>query len=470
MAKSKILKFFSFILALPFCACSFSACASKHSEHFVTINEKDKIQKVTTQNIKFEFTCSDSYFAASLIPQLVGTSIEDSGLKIQSILFKDVHLILELTFLHLPDYDKTFSFSINFSTHDKTFSSTIDGFKIEFINIFNKKSVIFPSKDELNKKCILNSKGEIETVFSGFALKHINPNEVDKIKAICDFDLPEKSTCIYSTKFNATTLCLDITVKIDNFYYLSETIKGKITFELNGEVLKNINDDICTIKTDKFDILSIPKEFLKVEASAIFKNWQDEASISKYNSLIIPNEMPETSFSTIAVNGFINAFQLEKNNIIYIGFESDNIKVIGDYAFQNCSNIRFSVNMCASCFYISSYAFQGCTNVPSFVFSESLEKIDQYAFENTGIVKEKFYKKLQTVENHAFANCVHLKELDFSDYKNEIPQWLKNAKDNNIFENCSQKGQIFLDKDAKVNEWKQILDDTGFSEWNYVLK
>ena len=57
------------------------------------------------------------------------------------------------------------------------------------------------------------------------------------------------------------------------------------------------------------------------------------------------------------------------------------VKVIGDYAFSECSGLT-SVTMPNSIKSIESYAFNGCNGLTNIIIPNSVESIGTYAFQN----------------------------------------------------------------------------------------
>lgn len=93
-------------------------------------------------------------------------------------------------------------------------------------------------------------------------------------------------------------------------------------------------------------------------------------------------EIPDTyngkAVTEIIDNGFENLTTLQK-----ITF-SDNLKIIGAYAFRGCTSLS-DVTIPQGLETIETFAFSGCLDLLEITIPESVKRIEGYAFRNAGL-------------------------------------------------------------------------------------
>ena len=90
------------------------------------------------------------------------------------------------------------------------------------------------------------------------------------------------------------------------------------------------------------------------------------------------------------------------------------VKVIGDYAFSECSGLT-SVTMPNSIKSIESYAFNGCNGLKNIIIPNSVESIGTYAFYNcSAITSIAIPDSVYSIGRYAFQKCSALDTLYFN--------------------------------------------------------
>lgn len=104
----------------------------------------------------------------------------------------------------------------------------------------------------------------------------------------------------------------------------------------------------------------------------------------------------------------------EREDIKKIVFPDD-VHIIGEEAFEGCSNLQEVVFSSSSeCHIIGKNSFSNCVNLKKIRFPKNLFLIDVGAFENCFSLSEvRFPNSLQKIEKDSFLNCVNLKEIFF---------------------------------------------------------
>ena len=137
---------------------------------------------------------------------------------------------------------------------------------------------------------------------------------------------------------------------------------------------------------------------------------------------------------TIGTNAFRNCLDL-----IDIKFAGNNLKIIGDFAFDGCSLLKSvalpdsvvtlgayafnnclaltNVNLSNNLTIIEDYTFYGCTNLKTVNLPKKLVSIDERAFYDTAITRLNFPSSLEYIGYCAFNECTSLLSADLSNTK-----------------------------------------------------
>jgi hypothetical protein len=126
-------------------------------------------------------------------------------------------------------------------------------------------------------------------------------------------------------------------------------------------------------------------------------------------------DMPEgTTFDvkegTLAITN--NAFKGTSIKAITL---PSSLKIIGNYAFQNCTNLG-NITLPAGLSSIGNYAFSGCTSITEVVLPDSLENLGNYAFADCADLEHiEFGKGITSIGNYTFRNCTRITEINIPD-------------------------------------------------------
>ena len=109
------------------------------------------------------------------------------------------------------------------------------------------------------------------------------------------------------------------------------------------------------------------------------------------------------------------------------------LKIIGDYAFQKCTNLG-NVTLPSGLTSIGNYAFSGCTGITEMTLPDSLSKLGNYAFsECTNLEQIELGKGITSIGNYAFKNCTKILEVNIPDNITKIGTYaFQNCKINTI--------------------------------------
>ncbi|OHT14552.1 hypothetical protein TRFO_42996 [Tritrichomonas foetus] len=93
---------------------------------------------------------------------------------------------------------------------------------------------------------------------------------------------------------------------------------------------------------------------------------------------------------------------------------SPNLNIIGISSFFECSKLS-EIHFPSKLKFIYSSAFSKCTNLKLITFPDDsqLERIDDFAFQNTSLEKVKFPPTLKEIRKNAFSRCLKLKTVEF---------------------------------------------------------
>jgi len=101
----------------------------------------------------------------------------------------------------------------------------------------------------------------------------------------------------------------------------------------------------------------------------------------------------------------------------------DQVKLIGKYAFQDCSSL-LSIHLPDTVKEISEYSFFGCANLNSIRFSKNLRFIGNHAFcECRSLSSIRLPASVEWLGNSAFDHCVNLYSVELSANMKTIPSY-----------------------------------------------
>ncbi|MDE6786970.1 MAG: leucine-rich repeat protein, partial [Muribaculaceae bacterium] len=131
-----------------------------------------------------------------------------------------------------------------------------------------------------------------------------------------------------------------------------------------------------------------------------------------------------------------------KGSLLTEVFLPDNLEIIGDRAFEDCSLLKLE-SLPASVKRIGSYAFSNCPEVNIKNLPESLEHIGYDAFSNSGMREVVAAPLLSEIEGSAFSNCTLLERADLS-------MTAINSISDYVFSGCKELDEIILPPSVKA--------------------
>lgn len=147
------------------------------------------------------------------------------------------------------------------------------------------------------------------------------------------------------------------------------------------------------------------------------------------------------------------------DDAIFLGCENlseinlpDSLVRIGQSAFRNCTNLKLQSTNNISV--IGAYAFQNCSSIENIEFKNDVDNIGKYAFSNcTSLQSVVFDNSLERLGEYAFSNCTALAVISLpSDFENIT----YSAIDNTAFVNDKQNwidGILYInDNVVRANE------------------
>ncbi len=123
---------------------------------------------------------------------------------------------------------------------------------------------------------------------------------------------------------------------------------------------------------------------------------------------------------------------------------SDEVKSIGDHAFEGCSKLN-SVTFRSSPTYLGSSAFRACTSLETVVLPDSLTSIGESAFfECTGLKSVTLPTSLIWIGDDAFYGCNNLESVIFNGKNKENTDFNLESIGDNAFGYCSSLKSIAI--------------------------
>jgi len=185
--------------------------------------------------------------------------------------------------------------------------------------------------------------------------------------------------------------------------------------------------------------------------SAQHNSFVDEKQTIKINLTTVPydNSTDYRYFEYNVNNGKIEITGLNrqvKNLVIPEQILGHPVSVIGDYAFENDTNLK-TVILLGNIKKIGVGSFQNCTNLESVVMNDEITTIKSFAFSGCGKLKSVVMpKNLKTLGSYAFSDCEKLKTIELSDKLKKI--------DKGVFWGCSSLENIsFSDKINSISDY-----------------
>lgn len=154
-------------------------------------------------------------------------------------------------------------------------------------------------------------------------------------------------------------------------------------------------------------------------------------------------ELTHTGTLTIAGKGKMHTYSKSNKTPWYPYIENinkvvvlDNVTSIGDYAFQDCSNL-VDVELSENLTIIGKQAFYRCSNINNLTIPDSVLSIGDSAFEHcSGIQELSIGNSVTDIGKFAFADCSNIKTLN-------LPDSIKNIGMGG-FARCSNISNLFI--------------------------
>lgn len=323
------------------------------------------------------------------------------------------------------------------------FSSTSDS-KLKSFNITNNSLLEEIGASAFNNNKLLSSfnlpvaiKVLAENVFKGCSsLGFINvdlaTSHIESIGTSCfegtaikNINIPNSIVNIGSAAFKDCTSLESVNFGEFAFVNSDDPVIRESTFEncisLHSIVLP---DAISTIEAYAFAGASL-KDNVESKASKIhkdaFKNSYFEQSfedgVVKIGSVLLSYHGNKTELSAEDLKGItsINPNAFDANTNVKSITLPDSLEIIDENAFDGCTSLEY-VYASENCSLtkISSYAFKDCRNLKEVVIPNLVDTIDGYAFYNCYNLENVNFKTnlLTLIPEYCFANCNSLEKID----------------------------------------------------------
>ncbi len=248
--------------------------------------------------------------------------------------------------------------------------------------------------------------------------------------------------------------------------YIGRQLTGYISFRSNtnlksvviGNYIQEIIEEQfygCTNLTT----VTIGKDVTSIGKSA-FRGCKKLSKLS-FEDGILGLSILSNAFTDTAINTFYQG-----RNIIYSGDVYDG-GVVDSSAFnaalRNITELTIGNNVS----FIHKYAFVGCSNISSLKIPNSIETINEGAFQGSGLTTIEIHNKIKTIAKSTFMNCKNLTNITIHNgittieaqaFKNsglteiEIPESVTTIG-NNAFYNCSELTGIYI---TNLEKWCNI--------------
>ncbi len=237
-------------------------------------------------------------------------------------------------------------------------------------------------------------------------------------------DTPEQpETCIfnYGQKTQTTVIIYGIKENVsDSVLNIPQVIDGKTVIEI-GRCAFNNNAYINAVKT-----INIPFKVDKIGYEAFKDCYNLETVNLNYGG------ETNSNLEEIGYGAFANCSSLK-----IINGSTLMLKNIGYKAFENCQNlVSTDLDDSTVLSEIGFNAFQNCSKLSSFNLPETITRIEDFAFRNSGI--NSAYIAENAIISYPFVGCKNLETITVNE-KNEL-----NTVIDNVLYSCGNGSEILL--------------------------
>ena len=276
------------------------------------------------------------------------------------------------------------------------------------------KSVTYPVT-EINGYAFMNCSG-LTAVSIPSSVTSIGTSAFENCSSLTTINIPSTVTYLSYELFKG---CISLT----NIYIPSSinTIEDGAFYGCTNLSSINIPASVKSLGSQVFGgctrlkTISIPSSVVKIgDAAFEGTQWFDEWYAVQNNGPCYINDIFFKYKGTVPNHIDINegcvsvaGGALKKCTTLKSIHLPQSLEVIEDYAFQGCTKLE-SIELPGSFKRIEEYAFQDCSGLKSVTFPESLEFIGQFAFENCSCLEKVEIPINTIIYNFAFQNCTGL--------------------------------------------------------------
>ena len=184
------------------------------------------------------------------------------------------------------------------------------------------------------------------------------------------------------------------------------------------------NDPEAGIKVDTTFVAQFKETPINFDLFSFYLTTRNTYTVKYHGTeknVVLPRFYNFRKVDGVAAQGFVNNQYVESvtmnENYVYIGqyafqncknlkyFDAPSLRVIDAYGFAYCDGLE-EVELPESCVYIGAYAFVNCKNLTNITISDECTVIGQSAFQNDEkLLLNKVPAKVETIGDDAFSGC-----------------------------------------------------------------
>ena len=246
---------------------------------------------------------------------------------------------------------------------------------------------------------------------------------------------------------NVTTLSFDIFENCTSLMEVTipKTLKnGSTTPSLNNSSIKNINfeDGLTTIPTclcanTGITEITIPDSVKEIGYNA-FKNCTslEKINLGKIEKIGFDAFMDCSKLKSVTIPKTLIDGPGEVNDGVFTGTTS-----ITSITFEDGTKV------------IASGILKDCKGIKNVIIPNTVTKVSQLAFENSGITELTFSNSLKEIEYNAFKDCFDLKKITILDNCERIGWFTTSPNQDTVFKNHNEDLTIYCYEGSKIAEY-----------------